>query len=180
MTKAAIQGIRGSYSEEAASKYFGDDVEITECVSFDEAFGSVRAGLADFAVIPQRNSIIGDIRSTVKLLETCGMRRIDEIDIEIEHVLAGTPGSSIENITSVYSHIEALRQCSAFFASNPHLSQVPGSDTASSVRSVVMDRLQLCAAICSKRAADIYGARILNQHVANATDNRTTFAIIGN
>lgn len=180
MTKAAIQGIRGSYSEEAASKYFGDDVEITECFSFDEAFGSVRAGLADFAVIPQRNSIIGDIRSTADMLEKCELRRIGEIDIDIAHVLAGTPDSSIENITSVYSHIEALRQCSAFFAANPHLSQVPGNDTASSVRSVVMDRLNKCAAICSKRAADIYGARILSQHVANALNNRTTFAIIGN
>lgn len=180
MTKAAIQGIRGSYSEEAASKYFGDDVEIAECISFDEALGSARAGLADFAVIPQRNSIIGDIRSTADLLKKCGMRRIDEINIEIEHVLAGTQDSSIENITSVYSHIEALRQCSAFFASNPHLSQFPGSDTASSVRAIVTQGVNAKAAICSKRAVDIYGARILNQHVGDARNNRTTFAIIGN
>lgn len=177
MTTVAIQGIRGSYSEEAAAAHFGIDAEIIECRSFADAVDAVISRRSEFAVIPVRNSIVGEVLSTAGLIGREGLKCVGEVEVAVAHVLAGNDDSSLETISTVRSHAEALRQCTRFFSAYPHLSQVAGSDTASSVRTVIADRSTREAAICSERAADIYGAKVLKYDVADRRDNRTTFAI---
>ncbi|MBK6749603.1 MAG: hypothetical protein IPG67_06230 [Acidobacteria bacterium] len=178
MNQVAIAGIRGSYSESAASEYFDGDIELVECSTFEGAFGALRSGLAEYAVIPVRNSIVGEIASTKSLMKKKRPKVVDHVKIRIEHVLAGVQGATFDDLSIVRSHAEALKQCSSFLTANPHLEQLMGFDTASSVRSIVVAGLVRNAAICSERAADIYGASILRRRIADRASNATTFAVI--
>jgi prephenate dehydratase len=178
MTRVAIQGIRGSYSEEAATRMFGDSLELVECTDFAAAFSEADA--EDTAVlVPVRNSIVGEIAATNLLIRSTGLRRIDEIELRIQHVLAARIGTDIEKIRRVRSHPEALRQCSRFLGARPYISTEPGPDTATSIRDIAVGESNDRAAIGSRRAAEIYSARVLCEDVADAPDNRTTFYLLG-
>jgi len=180
MNQVAIAGIRGSYSESAASEYFAGEVEIIECSTFEGVFGALKTGLAKYAVIPVRNSIVGEIASTASLMRKNRPEVVDHLEHKVEHVLAAVQGATFEQIESVRSHAEALLQCSNFFLANPRLEKVTGFDTASSVRSIVIADLPQYAAVCSERAAKIYGANVLRRNIANKNSNSTTFAVVRN
>jgi chorismate mutase / prephenate dehydratase len=180
MTRVAIQGVKGSYSEEAASEILGNEVSLLECDNFDAAFAAVRSGDADNAVIPVENKIVGPIAGTIDLLRAGDWRIIERLALRVRHVLAGVPEARFEGLSSVRSHIEALKQCRTFLTANPQLTQLIGSDTASSVRRVVEENDRTSAAICSPRAAELYQAEILRENVADDIDNWTIFYLIGN
>jgi prephenate dehydratase len=180
MTRVAIQGIRGSYSEEAVRRLLGDDVSIVECRDFPATFNAVREGLAENAVVPVANKIVGEIDQPVALLKSGRFEILEKLPLRVMHVLAGTPDSTIEQLISVRSHIEALKQCRHFLSANPQLTQIIGGDTATSVRRIVSEADPANAAICSRRAAEMYGAKILQADIADDLDNWTTFYLIGN
>ena len=180
MTRVAIQGVTGSYSDEAARSLFGDDVAIVECGSFDETFAAVRLGAANNAVVPVENKIVGEIREPVDLLNAGSFRVIETLALKVQHVLVGVPGAELDDLVSVRSHIEALKQCRRFLVAHPNLQQVVGADTASSVRRIVEEANPANGAIGSRRAAELYGAKVLQEHIADDIDNWTTFYLIGN
>jgi chorismate mutase/prephenate dehydratase len=176
----AIQGIKGSYSEQATHVLFGNDAAIRECMTFDETFNWVIGGAVKYAVVPVSNTIVGEISSSVSLLRQSGLPVINQVRIRVQHVLAGTPDAEFENVSAVRSHIEALKQCKNFLNANPQLEQVGGADTASSIRRVVSEGDPSRSAIGSRRAAELYGAKILKEDIADDIDNWTTFYLIGN
>jgi prephenate dehydratase len=180
MTLTAIQGVRGSYSEEATIRLLGRDADILECRDFEETFAAVSAKKADFAVVPVRNKIVGEIEAAVSLLWSNGMRVLDELPLRVKHVLAARSGARFEDLKTVRSHIEALKQCRRFLSANPQLMQVVGADTASSVRRIVEEGKAVNAAIGSRRAAEMYGATIIMEDIADDLDNWTTFYLLGN
>jgi chorismate mutase/prephenate dehydratase len=180
MTRVAIQGVTGSYSEEAARRLLGEELAIVECTDFDETFEALRAGRAEKAVVPIENKIVGAIKEPNALLQAGDFRIIGIVPLAVRHVLAGSPDSTFERLTSVWSHVEALKQCSRFLAKHAHLTQMIGADTASSIQRIVADANPANAAICSQRAAKIYGARILREDIADDIDNWTTFYLIAN
>jgi len=180
MTRVAIQGIKGSYSEEAAFTLVGETAEIVECVTFEEMFDRLRTNAVEVAVVPVENRIVGAICSTTDLLKQSGARIIDKLPLDIHHILAGTSDAEFETLKSVRSHVEALKQCAQFFAQHPHLVQVIGADTAGSVRRIVEEDDPTNGAIGSRRAAEIYGAKIVCENIADDVDNWTKFYLIGN
>jgi len=180
MTRVAIQGVSGSYSEEAARKLLGNDASILECRTFEEAFSAVRHGDADSAIVPVQNKIVGEIRQSLDLLKAGPFHVLETLALKVQHVLVGTPESKAESLVSVRSHIEALKQCRKFLAAHPNLTQIVGADTASSVRRIVEEANPANAAIGSRRAAELYGAKILGKDIADDIDNWTTFYLIGN
>lgn len=180
MTRVAIQGISGSYSEEAARRILGDQVSIIECADFDATFDAVRIGTAENAVVPVENKIVGEIRKPLDLLHKGGYRILDKLPLKVQHVLAGTADAEIERLVSVRSHVEALKQCRQFLSNHSHLEQIIGADTASSIRRIVEEANPAHAAIGSRRAAELYGARILAENIADDSDNWTTFYLIAN
>ena len=180
MTRVAIQGIKGSYSEEAVLEIFGAAVSILECTDFDTTFAAVASGKADNAVIPVENKIVGSITQTIDLLKDEQYRILEKLPLKVRHVLAGTPAARFDSLISVRSHVEALKQCRRFLDANPQLQQIVGSDTASSVRKIVEANDPTKAAIGSRRAADLYGAEILHESIADDIDNWTIFYLIGN
>ncbi|MBL8181546.1 MAG: hypothetical protein JNL64_08000 [Blastocatellia bacterium] len=178
MTKVAIQGIRGSYSSVAALKAFGEELELIECASFEGVFQAMSSGLATHAVLPVRNSTVGKIGATNRLIANHKPKALGEVEVRVDHVLATMPGTKFEDLNSVRSHSEAFRQCAIFLNSNPHLRTIIGFDTASCIRSVVHDEITGQAAICSREAAEIYGGVILRDQIADSRDNKTTFSIL--
>jgi prephenate dehydratase len=180
MTRVAIQGIKGSYSEEAVRQLLGDGVSIVECPDFGETFNTLGRGEVDSAVVPVSNKIVGEIAQPTELIRAGKFQVLEKFSLKVKHVLAGTPDSTVAGLTSVRSHVEALKQCRTFLAANPNLAQIIGGDTASSVRRIVDEGDPSKGAICSRRAAELYGAKILRDDIADDTDNWTTFYLIGN
>lgn len=179
-TTVAIQGIRGSYSEEAARKFFGARALIVECPSFDETFRAVVTGRTRYAVVPLKNKIVGEIASAAEVLSRTDLKISDELPLEVRHVLVGTTEAEFETVKTVRSHVEALKQCRRFFSENKSLRQIIGADTASSVRRIIEERHAENAAIGSRRAAEIYGAKVLCEAVADDAENWTTFYLLEN
>lgn len=180
MSVVAIQGVRGSYSEEATLRIMGEGTEILECISFADTFVAIDSKLAEYAVLPVRNKIVGDIETPINLLRNSGLRVLDQLPLQVRHVLAGTQDAEFEQLTSVRSHIEALKQCAKFLSAHPHLTQLIGADTASSIRGIANGGIAEHGAIGSRRAAEIYGAKVLRENFADDNDNWTTFYLIGN
>jgi prephenate dehydratase len=180
MRRIAIQGVAGSYSEEATRELFGADVTIVECSDFEHAFSALRLGNAELAVIPVENKLVGEIQGTASLLRSNQFKVLETLTLDVRHVLAGTHESELDELLSVRSHVEALKQCRSFLERYPAIIQEIGADTASSVRRVVRDGDRTKGAICSRRAADMYGAKVLCDEVADDKDNWTVFYAIGN
>jgi prephenate dehydratase len=179
MKSVAIQGTKGSYSEEAANLIFNGKAVISGFSSFFETFQALLLKKTEYALIPFQNTIIGEITSAVQLFNQTDLKVHEEIPVKIKHVLVGTQNARISQIRSVRSHFAALQQCQDFFDLNPQISQIIGADTASSIRRIVHDGDAENGAIGSPRAAEIYGAKILSQTIANEFDNQTTFYLIG-
>jgi 3-deoxy-7-phosphoheptulonate synthase len=132
MKKVAIQGIVGSYSEEAARKIVGEKAEILCCANFALTFETLLSGRAFYAVVPLKNKIVGFIQTPLELLNNSDLRVLDEHPLEVRHVLIGTADARFENLGTVESHPEALKQCRRFFRENKQIEEIGGSDTASS------------------------------------------------
>ena len=97
-------GVKGSYSEEAAIKYFGAESNRTNADSFEAAFLSLKNNKSDYAVLPIENSNTGTIVDVMDLLEKYGYFIIGEVDIPIRHCLMGVKGSKVSDIKYIYSH----------------------------------------------------------------------------
>jgi prephenate dehydratase len=179
MTRVAIQGIPGSYSEEAAMQFFGGQVEIVECRDFDEVFEMIENGGAENAVVPVENKIVGAIKRPNELINGGGFKMLDSIKLNIEHVLVAAPGTDFEDIARVRSHPEAIKQCKDFFTANARLAAVDCRDTASGIKEIVAEAVPTNAAIGSRRAAEMYGAVVLKEGIADERDNWTKFYLIG-
>ncbi|HMU33421.1 MAG TPA: prephenate dehydratase domain-containing protein [Pyrinomonadaceae bacterium] len=178
LTKVAIQGAPGSYSELAALTALGSDIEIIGCDTFDEVFALLRSGQVGFAVIPKENSTVGEILSTKEYLKAIDLVVVDSLDVKVRHVLAGADGASLEGITNIRSHPEALRQCAAFLNSEPRLKAVETTDTAASLREIVWQNDLSSASICGEAAVELYGGVILKRDIADKADNSTTFVVV--
>lgn len=179
MKKVVIQGIEGSYSEEAAQKIVGADAEILCCRDFEQTFETLLAGRAFYAVVPLKNKILGFIEKPLELLNKSNLRVLGELPLEIRHVLVGTPDADFENVSEIESHAEALKQCRKFLSENPQIRQIVGDDTASSIKKIIAAKDTARAAIGSRRAADIYGGKILRENIADDAENVTWFYLLG-
>jgi prephenate dehydratase len=179
MKKVAIQGIEGSYSEAAAREIVGAEAEILCCRNFEQTFDTLLAGRAFYAVVPLKNKILGFIEKPLELLNKSSVRVLSELPLEIRHVLIGAPDADFASVTTVESHVEALRQCRQFLSENPQIREITGDDTASSVKKIVAARNVGRAAIGSRRAAEIYGGKILKENIADDAENVTWFYLLG-
>jgi len=176
MTKVAFQGERGAFSEDAVSKFFGE-VELLSCRSFAQVFDAVAKDNSDFGVVPIENSQAGSINETYDLLLKHDLNIYGEIDLRVNHCLMSLPGENLHNIKTVYSHPQALAQCEQFI-SKLGAEIVPTYDTAGSAKLIRDKKLANCAAVASKRVAQIYGMQVLAENIQTIKSNYTKFFVI--
>lgn len=176
--RVAYQGERGAFSERAARRLAGEDIETLPCVSFEEMFDSVGRNDADCCVAPIENSLAGSIHRNYDLLLESKLTISGETNLRIVHNLIAPPGVELAQIRRVYSHPVALAQCTRFLGTNRTMHPEAVHDTAGAVR-MIMDRGRDDeAAIASDDAARIYGARILARGIEDHAQNFTRFLLL--
>lgn len=175
--RVAFQGERGSYSEEAVIRFFGDAAEPHPRKSISAVFMSVEAGEVEAGVIPVENSIEGSVGESYDFLLTTSLKVVGEINLRISHCLIGIEGATLEGLKKVISHPQALGQCRAYIASLG-LEPISHYDTAGAVRLVKEMDDKTVAAIASARAAEIYSMSILARDIEDYGRNYTRFLVI--
>ncbi len=176
--RIAFQGERGAFSEEAALKLLGAGIALVPCGTFDATFAAISDGRADYVLAPMENSLAGSVHRSFDLLVESGLQIVGEVIIPIVHNLIARPGVAFEELESVATHPVALAQCERFFTAHPELQRIAAEDTAGSVREMMLAGDKKRAAIASKRAAEIYGAAILREHLEDDRENYTRFFLL--
>lgn len=175
--RVAYQGVPGAYSEQAALDFFGPAVDTTGLEQFEDCFLALRDGRADYAVLPIENSSTGAIRQIYDLLTQYECYMVGETTVKVEHCLMALPGATLDGITHVYSHEQGLFQCERFLNAHPTWKQVPQADTAGSAKLVADSGDLTKAAVCSARAAELYGLEILAHGINHNAHNTTRFVV---
>jgi len=176
--RVAIQGIRASFHEEAAFKYFGENIQTIECNSFKRTFDALENNEADYVVMAIENSIAGSILPNYSLLLNYNFPVIGEIYLPIQLHLMALPGVAFENVKYVTSHPIAIRQCIDFFDEYPHLQIVESNDTAACAKRIHDEKLTDTVAIANSLAAKLYELDILERRIESNKKNFTRFLIL--
>ena len=176
--RVVYQGEPGCYSEEAAAGFFGDDVDSRGLAWFTDVFAALERGEADYAVVPVENSSTGSIRQVYDLMAQYRYSIVGEWQVKVEHCLMALPGVELSDIQSVYSHEQGLMQCEKYLDAHRNWKRVPTLDTAGSAKLVAETGDRTAAAICSRRAARLYGLNILAEGVNYNSMNHTRFAVV--
>jgi prephenate dehydratase len=177
-TDAAYQGAPGAYSEEAARVLLGHAARLMPCASLEQTFDAVADGRAQHAVVPIEDAHSGSVPQVYDLLLGHDVRVTGEVTLNVDHVLVVRPGATRRDIRRVMSHPIALAQCADFFRQNRHIEAISVFDTAGAVRMLVERDDPTTAAIASQRAADLYGAQVLAEHIQDFRDNWTRFLLL--
>ena len=175
---AAYQGAPGAYSEEAANILLGADARLMPCATLEQTFEAVVDARASHAVVPVENAVSGTVPGVYEQLLANDFVVTGEIALNIDHVLVGAKGATPRQITRVLSHPIALAQCADYFRAHRGIEAVTVFDTAGAVRMVVEAGDLKAAAIASRRAAGMYGAQILAEHIQDVPENWTRFMLI--
>ncbi len=177
----AYQGAEGAYGHEAALRHFGVErrpVTLVACRSFRETLDAVEKGAADRAVLPIENSTAGSVHEVYDLLFERQLAIVGEEIVDVRHCLLGVPGATVDGLSRVLSHPQALAQCSEYLAERPALDPVPAANTALAAKRVAEEGLASQAAIASAEAGDRYGLVVLARDIANQAVNQTRFVVV--
>jgi len=176
--RAAFQGEKGAFSQEALRRLLGDRAEAVPCQRFDDVFLKLKDKQVSAAVIPIENTLAGSVHENYDHLLQFDFQICGETNVRINHNLIAAPGVRFRDLRRVYSHPVALNQCLRFFADHPEMEKVPFYDTAGSVKMIMEERRTDAAAIASAVAAEIYGARILRRSLEDDRRNYTRFFLL--
>jgi prephenate dehydratase len=176
--RVAIQGERGSFSEQAALKLFGEEIELVLQRTFAALYNSIHNGEAEYVLAPTRNTIVGPVQDSVELLRQTPLLPINEVRLRVNQHLIGCPGATLSDIAMVISHPAALAQCRRFLTEHPWIKPVAAEDTAGSVAEIMRRGNPEFAAIAGRRAAEIYGASVIRASIQDEEDNFTDFTLL--
>ena len=176
MSKIYFQGTFGAYSHLAALSIY-PNAKIIPCKTFDECFLKASKDNSSKIIIPESNRITGNIGIEYLIFEY-RLNIYAEYFQKIEHNLLGLPGTKIEEIKDVYSHGQALSQCSNFIKLYNFTEHVR-ADTAGSAEMVSVTKDKTKAAIASSLSADTYKLEIIKKNIENEKGNLTRFLIMG-
>lgn len=172
----AFQGEAGAYSEQAVFNYFGK-VETQPCESFDAVFDAVVSKKCEVALIPIENSLAGSIHQNYDLLLRHNLHIAGEYFLRVQHCLIAMPGVKKKDIKKAISHPQALGQCAGYLRTHG-IKAEQVYDTAGSVKMLKESGARDVAAIASRRAAEIYGMKILEEGIEDNPENYTRFLAI--
>ena len=178
--RVAFQGIEGAYSHLAAKQFFAADVDrlaFAGLPSFREVIQSVEDGAADYAMLPVENTTSGTINEVVDLLYHTRLSIVGEERFRVDHCLVAHEDVPLGSLKRIFSHPQALAQCTHFLAELPGCQIEPFTDTAMSVRRIQEERNPTQAAIASEEAARLFGLVILRRGLANQRENYTRFLV---
>ena len=177
-TRVAIQGIKASFHEEAAYKFFGRDIETVECNSFKQTCDVLDDDKVDYVVMAIENSIAGSLLPNYTLIREYNFAVVGEVYLPIQLHLLALPGVKFEDIKVATSHPIAIRQCVDFFEEFPQIQVIEGNDTAACAKKIKDGQLKDTVAIANALAAETYGLDIIERRIESNKKNFTRFLIL--
>ena len=174
--KVAYSGVEGAFAHIAAGRIFPESNRIS-FRDFKSAYKSVVNGECDVAVLPIENSYAGEVGQTIDLIFS-GVLFINGIyELEIHQNLLGIPGSTVDDITKVISHPQALSQCNDYIKLRGFETE-EANNTAVAAKTVAEATDKSLGAIASVETAEIYGLKVLEANVNKSGENTTRFAVL--
>ena len=174
----AIQGAEGSNHHKVARDFYGENIQLKECMSFDALVAHLLEGSATDGVMAIENTIAGSIIPNYALIDSNNLHIVGEEYLNIHHHLMALPNQTINSINEVWSHPMALLQCKEFFKKHPHIKLVEDVDTAEVAKRIAKENIKGIAAIAPKIAAEIFGLQVLEDDIQTIKDNSTRFVIV--
>ncbi len=182
--KLGYTGVPGSYAYEVLMNLIenneNDKVESNNILNYNshkELVDAVSDSKIDIAILPIENSIVGEVRDSIDLINKKNIHIIGEVEHKIEHNLLGIKGSKLSDIKNVYSHIQALMQCSDYL--NEHeWKKMPMNNTAISAKYIAKTMEKENACIANMKTKEMYNLELLKENINNEKENYTRFYVI--
>lgn len=174
---AACQGIEGANSQVACDRLLPRG-NIMYVKTFDAVVSAVESGLCKFGVLPIENSSNGSVRAVYELLQEHSLSIVRSTRLCIRHELLALPGVKPEDVTEIYSHQQAIGQCSRFLDGLKGVKVIPCDNTAVAAKLVAESGSRRAAAISSHPCAALYGLECVNDHIQNSDNNYTRFICV--
>ena len=173
----ACQGTEGAYSQFACDRMFKYP-EIMYVNSFDSVFEAVGRGLCRYGILPLENSTAGSVTAVYELMQKHKFYIVGSIKLCISHSLLAAPGVRLDGVKEIFSHEQALNQCSKFLSELKDVKITVCANTAEAAKSVADFGRTDCAAICSGDCAELYGLSEIASGITNTENNYTRFICI--
>ena len=174
----ACQGVEGAYSQQAAEKLFRRP-NVLYFSNFEGVFSAIEKGLCRYGVIPLENSTAGSVNMVYDLMMRHNFRIVRSVRLKVDHNLLARPGVKLEDIREIYSHEQAIGQCSAFLQAHPEIKVVRCANTAEAAKFVSQSDRRDIAALSSRTCAELYGLQNLAPACQDQGNNYTRFICIG-
>ena len=173
----ACQGMEGANSQAACDRLIPRG-NIVYVKSFEAVFSAVESGLCKFGVVPIENSSDGSVRAVYDLVQRKKFSIVRSTRLCIRHELLALPGVKLDDITEVYSHEQAIGQCSNFLGSLNGVRVIPCDNTATAAKMVAESGSRHAAAISSHPCAALYGLDTVRDDIQDSDNNYTRFICI--
>ena len=171
------QGVDGAYSQLAAEKIFKRP-NITFYRNFEGVFQAVESGTCEYGVLPIENSSAGTVNAVYDLMMEHDFHIVRTYRLKVDHNVLANEGATLEGITEIYSHQQAINQCARYLEGMPHVKVTPVTNTAEAARMVAESGRTDVAALSSRACASLYGLSVLARQVNDSDNNYTRFACI--
>ncbi|MFD1416153.1 prephenate dehydratase [Oceanobacillus jeddahense] len=170
------QGVEGSYSTIACQKFSeGNNYQTKGYLTFPLLVDALLHEEVDYIALPVENTTSGPITRTIDLLKYLDVIATDEIYVRINHALITKHPMKLSEITKVYSHPEALKQCDTYLSQYPHIEVLDYMDTAGAVEMVKYAEDHTIASIAGSHAAALYGMTVIQENISDNPFNTTRF-----
>lgn len=173
----ACQGVEGAYSQIACEKIFKDPF-IMYFKSFDGVFTAIEKGLCQYGILPIENSTAGSVKKVYDLMIQHNFSIVRTFRLKVNHSLLANRGAKLSEIKEIYSHEQAINQCSSFLATLPDVKVTAVENTAVAAEMVAKSGRSDVAALSSRSCAELYSLETLAASVQDEGNNRTRFICI--
>ena len=173
----ACQGVEGAYAQIACEKIFQNPF-IMYFKNFDGVFSAIEKGLCQYGILPIENSTAGSVKKVYDLMIHHKFSIVRTFRLKIDHNLLANPGADLTTIKEIYSHEQAINQCSAFLAKLPGVKIIPVENTAVAAQMVASSGRTDVAAISSRSCMELYGLVTVASSIQDEGNNRTRFICI--
>lgn len=173
----ACQGVEGAYSQIACEKIFKNPF-IMYCKNFEGVFNAIEQGLCQYGILPLENSTAGSVKKVYDLMIKRNFSIVRTFRLKVDHNLMAKPGVKPADIKEIYSHEQAINQCTEFLHTLPGVKVIPVENTAVAAKMVAESDRADIAALSSRNCAELYGLNCLASSIQDKGNNRTRFICI--
>lgn len=174
----ACQGVEGAYSSLACERLFKNP-DIMFFKDWEGVFAAVQQGLCRYGILPIENSTAGSVNHVYDLMNQYKFHIVKSVRLKVDHSLLAQKGVQLADVKEIFSHEQAINQCSKFLAGLDGVKVTVCENTAAAAKRVAQSDRRDVAAICSKDCRDLYALSCLSESIQNSGNNYTRFICIG-